>query len=349
MLDCLVTNGDIFAGEGLDPGMVNIARTLAAARLADLSRVRTTLRHRLQQYHAGDGNSRNIPLMAAFSMGFAAMMALLAVGLLIALPLTQYATDASPVAEVPTTPSLISTKVRLAVVTFSTEKQHLPTVTPVTPSPTLPPPAAPIPSSTPLAPATATLVPTASPTATETQFAVVAPEDCSYDWFTAVAPVGSCPSDFAVAVEAAYQPFEHGAMIWRVDKGYIVLPFDPSSGQQQGAIMFATDPLTIYRDTSADYTPPSGLYAPVSGFGEIWRGDHVEQEGSSLLNLLGWGLAPEVGYTITEQAGTLTFKQGETTIVVAYTYLTLPDGTILELSRLAEPFQPTSLRLLTTP
>lgn len=149
--------------------------------------------------------------------------------------------------------------------------------------------------------------------------------------------------------QAAYEPFEHGAMIWRRGLGYIVLPFDPSTGQQQGIVTFALDPLTLYRDTSASYTPPSGLYAPVSGFGTLWRGDYLEEEGHTLFSVLGWALAPETGYMVTEQTGTLTVQTGETTQAGLYTYLTLPDGRLLELSRLAGPSQPTSMRLLPGP
>lgn len=339
MLDRLVSGRNVSGQGNLDPRMVDIANTLASTDLSELSREREALRHRLgrrRPVRNGDGSGQKLPLLASFSMGFATILVLAVVGLAVVLPLVRRATDDPSVAGMSTrsasTPSALATANAKLTGFPAIEGQH--TEVPEVAS-------SPQPTTAPL--------PTIEPTATEPQVVIVTPESCPYIWFTTAAPAGSCPSGQAAASKAAYQPFQRGAMVWRQGSGYIVLPFDPSTGRQQGIVTFALDPLTVYRDTSAMHTPPSGLYTPASGFGTLWRGDHLEQEGQSLLNVLGWALTAETGYTLTEQAGMLTIKTGETIQVMLYSYLTLPDGKILELSRLAGPSQPTSMRLLPGP
>lgn len=347
MLDRLVSGGNVSGRGNLDPEMVDIANMLASTDLSGLSREREALRRRLARHRTvrSEGGSRQkIPLLASFSMGFATILVLAVIGLFVVLPLVRRSTGEPSVAGIPTRSAWPTAGV-LHTGIPAIEEQH--TEVPPVASPSQP--AMPVPSQMPQPQPTTAPSPTTQPTATEPQAFIVTPESCLYIWFTAAAPAGSCPSGQATASKAAYQPFERGAMVWRQGSGYIVLPFDPFTGQQQGIITFTSDPLTVYRDTSANYTPPSGLYAPVSGFGTLWRGDYLEEEGHTLLDVLGWALAAETGYMVTEQSGSLTIKTGELTQVVLYTYLTLPDGRVLELSRLAAPSQPTSMRLLPGP
>lgn len=350
MLDRLVSGGNVSGTENLDPKMVDIATVLASTDLSGMSREREALRRRLAQRRPArneNGAGQKIPLLASFSMGFATIVLLAIIGLIVVLPLVRRSTDRPGVAGM-SSPSALATA--YATLTGFPALEGQPTEVPgLEPSVSPPQPTTPPSTLVPQPQASATLSPTIQATGTEPQAVIVIPETCLYTWFTATAPAGSCPSGHAAASKAAHQLFERGAMIWRQGSGYIVLPFDPSTEQQQGIITFELDPLSIYRDTSTAYTPLSGLYAPVSGFGILWRGDNLEEEGHGLLNTLGWALAPEVGYMVTEQTGTITFKTGETTQTVIYTYLTLPDDRILELSRLAGPFQPTSLRFLPGP
>jgi hypothetical protein len=50
------------------------------------------------------------------------------------------------------------------------------------------------------------------------------------------------------------------------------------------------EPLEITRDTSAQVKAPPGFFAPVSGFGLVWRGDVGQSPGYR--DRLGWALAP---------------------------------------------------------
>ena len=96
MLDRLVSGENMPTPEGFDPGMMDIARTLADAELADLSRDREALRRRLGQQRASMRAARTggifkpgISVVAAFSMGFVTVAVLVLIGLAIILPLVR--------------------------------------------------------------------------------------------------------------------------------------------------------------------------------------------------------------------------------------------------------------------
>ncbi len=100
---------------------------------------------------------------------------------------------------------------------------------------------------------------------------------------------------------AAFEPFEHGLMVWISEGGHTYVLLDDGS------------PFKPYRevvDPSASplpgpdpsLTPPPGLYQPALGFGKFWRGlapgsDWVRQS-------LGWATAPESGYSAFWQCNT---------------------------------------------
>jgi hypothetical protein len=92
-----------------------------------------------------------------------------------------------------------------------------------------------------------------------------------------------CAAGPAVETGAATQPFENGRMLWREDTRQIyVLP--------------DVDEWSLHEDTWAshqaepDIDPPRGLYAPVRGFGRLWREQFNGPESA-----IGWATAPEEG------------------------------------------------------
>lgn len=124
---------------------------------------------------------------------------------------------------------------------------------------------------------------------------------CDTTWFFSDEPqAGICPRD-PVATYAAAQRFERGTMIWLEQPGRYVILAGASLDEPDaaGQVYYANDPLDIVRDTSAQVSPPEGLYAPVSGFGLVWRGDVSSSPGYR--ETLGWALAPEFGYDATWQ------------------------------------------------
>ncbi|MBN1312001.1 MAG: hypothetical protein JXB30_11340 [Anaerolineae bacterium] len=136
LLDRLIVGEDVSAGETLDPGMVDIACTLAAARLSTLSRGREALRRRLGQQVTNGNRKRETPPLAAFSMGFATMMVLLAASLVAVLPLIQHVMDVPLPAEMSTISHFVPTEVKATPIAFPAVEQQLLSATPVIPSPT---------------------------------------------------------------------------------------------------------------------------------------------------------------------------------------------------------------------
>jgi hypothetical protein len=124
---------------------------------------------------------------------------------------------------------------------------------------------------------------------------------CERTWFFSDEPqAGICPRE-PVETYAAIQRFQRGTMIWLQASGrYVILEETPTGEEDtQGRVTYVSDPLDIVEDTSADVEAPEGLYAPVSGFGLLWRGDVRGVPGYR--EQLSWALAPEFGYDATLQ------------------------------------------------
>ena len=107
-------------------------------------------------------------------------------------------------------------------------------------------------------------------------------------------------------------------MVWLKTPGLYYILWNGASGE---GVAKVADPLTIYRDTSAQYKSPAGFYAPVSGFGLVWRGDVFAQEGQGYLGKLGWATVAEAGYDAVYQC-----QFGPTPHWMCY--VTMPGGVI---------------------
>jgi hypothetical protein len=119
---------------------------------------------------------------------------------------------------------------------------------------------------------------------------------CTETWFyTAETQSGICPLE-PVTTYAAAQHFQHGLMIWLDTPGrYYVFVEEPLyAGEERKHLDQINDPLNITNDASQGLEPPQDLYAPVSGFGLVWRGDIKQSSGYR--KILGWALEPEFGY-----------------------------------------------------
>jgi hypothetical protein len=119
---------------------------------------------------------------------------------------------------------------------------------------------------------------------------------CATTWFYSDEPqAGICPLE-PIHSFAAAQTFEQGTMIWLEDPGryYVLQDTLLQEDDDRKRLDIISDPLEIVSDTSSEIGAPSGLYAPVSGFGLVWRGDVAQSPG--FREQLGWALAPEFGY-----------------------------------------------------
>lgn len=124
---------------------------------------------------------------------------------------------------------------------------------------------------------------------------------CGHTWFFSPAPT-TCPGQPPVLADTVFQPFEHGWMLWRAVPG----PYGSS------IYVFFTDgfwpqwnpTLDTWRpgmpEAGPAIQPPPGLFAPVRGFGLIWRTSTIPQGGAVMMlrDRLGWALAPEASLGI---------------------------------------------------
>lgn len=135
---------------------------------------------------------------------------------------------------------------------------------------------------------------------------------CAQEWLGGVGALPLCPEEPPRTVFAAWQAFEHGAMIWFSDT-------------QQIAVMSEDGTFRYYADTYVDGQPdpgdrpPEGLLTPVRGFGLLWKALGGVNSG------LGWATVAEVGFDSARQpAGRVsytTYVQGPDKLVYAMTEL----------------------------
>ena len=117
---------------------------------------------------------------------------------------------------------------------------------------------------------------------------LILPLTCPDEWFFTPAP-DICPAGPAGTTGGAEQPFEHGTMLWVESEDRIYVLYDDDQIPDWQAFTDEWEPGDPEEDPGLD--PPPGLYEPVRGFGLVWR------EQPNVRERLGWGTAPEQGYT----------------------------------------------------
>ena len=136
--------------------------------------------------------------------------------------------------------------------------------------------------------------------------------NCPYTFFFGQGD--GCPSGEAREVEAAYEEFEGGIMVWRGDTREIYVFYNDGSASYFLEASYAGLP-----EQPADAMPPLDRYTPVSGFGRVWS------NAPGVRDKLGWALAPEQGYRMTIQSAAIT----RTPPPEFSFYLRLPDGSVI--------------------
>ncbi|HEU4323220.1 MAG TPA: hypothetical protein VFS21_08700 [Roseiflexaceae bacterium] len=116
-------------------------------------------------------------------------------------------------------------------------------------------------------------------------------------WFFSPPPQ-PCAGEQARSTEGAVQRFERGVMFWtRNPDAFWIF-------HQSGRYWSIHAPYT-FSDVPGPGEPPPGLYAPSSGFGDVWSGRIVMSSPwpleQPLSELLGWATTPERGMTIWQQ------------------------------------------------
>lgn len=136
-------------------------------------------------------------------------------------------------------------------------------------------------------------------------------------WFFADSPE-RCPEAAPTVAAAAYQPFEHGFMIWTQTPDRFYVFFDDA---QQ--FLFADAPYDFAPEAPVAELPPARLFAPVSGFGKLWRNELAWWRDTEIRGRLGWATAPEFAYDATRQCELPSYPG------MWSCYLQTPDGRVL--------------------
>jgi hypothetical protein len=135
---------------------------------------------------------------------------------------------------------------------------------------------------------------------------------CPYVFFTPVG-AGGCPAGEARTIQAAFEPFENGMMVWRGDTGTVYVLHNNGDAAAYAESVYAGLP-----DAQVSETPP-GLLQPVSGFGRVWANL------PGVRDRVGWAAAAEQGYTMTIQDVAVSPNA-----TLNYTvFFTLPDGRVV--------------------
>jgi hypothetical protein len=126
--------------------------------------------------------------------------------------------------------------------------------------------------------------------------------------------LGWAQSEQAAPVSAAYQPFEHGSMVWRGDEQRIYVLFEDGRWAVFADTFREGDP-----ESNPGLIAPEGVEQPVRGFGKVWR-EHPEVRES-----LGWATTREQAVTIQVQ----NFERGLMVWIngLIYALSEAPDGT----------------------
>lgn len=99
-----------------------------------------------------------------------------------------------------------------------------------------------------------------------------------------------CPDRSYAEVPAAFQPFQHGVMIW-LDLGEagrsIIVVKDAGRPAPEPSYFIANDTYREGEPLPPAGPPPPGLYVPVRGFYKIWHGSRGQGQ------WIGYGTAPE--------------------------------------------------------
>jgi hypothetical protein len=123
----------------------------------------------------------------------------------------------------------------------------------------------------------------------------------------------NCAASNPESVNAAYQSFENGFMLWHKAGGAMAI-----------GVFYNNGTYTLYGDWDGSAYEPlaenrdAPLLKPERGFGWVWTTK------ADVRAVLGWANGSEQGYTATEQA-TIRFTGADTT----YNYVTLPDGRVV--------------------
>jgi hypothetical protein len=104
--------------------------------------------------------------------------------------------------------------------------------------------------------------------------------------------VGMCPSTDVASVDAAFQAFDGGYMVWEANSGSVYVLYNDGS-----AIVYFEAQVATFPETPITDLPPPAHFKPIRGFSRVWTHEPDVRE------RLGWPYAIEQAYTARVQGG----------------------------------------------
>lgn len=134
--------------------------------------------------------------------------------------------------------------------------------------------------------------------------------------FIAYGSLASAQTATTTLIQAAFQPYEEGYMLWEEDTGAIHVLYSDGSRAYYWEDMYAAWP-----DNALTENPPAGRIKPMNGFGRVWASiPEVQQK-------LGWATAPEHSYAVSMTR----YEHPRTAGPVTDTEFAFPDGRLVKL------------------
>lgn len=137
------------------------------------------------------------------------------------------------------------------------------------------------------------------------------PQACTVPFFWGAMP-GLCPGAGPTQVDAAFQVYDRGYMLWEHATGRVYILYNGGLGRQ-----FAESTVAQWPEVEIQTAPPPNHVHPIRGFGRVW------QHENDVRNSIGWPLGLEQAYTAQFQSADS--ESGQTDY-----YISLPNSQVVE-------------------
>lgn len=132
---------------------------------------------------------------------------------------------------------------------------------------------------------------------------------CPYTFFVEPVMSHSCPLGEVTEYPAAFQPFEHGFMIWYAGSDDLWVFYDEGRMNTPPDTWVEGPPIVFSE------SPPPGFFQPQRGFGKHWADSNMHE-------YMGWATAPEQAYTAKLQTTRVDWRGPDY-------YISLPDERVV--------------------
>lgn len=136
-------------------------------------------------------------------------------------------------------------------------------------------------------------------------------QSCNLKFFWGSVP-GLCPDAAPIQVQAAFQVYDNGYMLWEQATGSVFVLYNGGPGQR-----IEERTLENWPEAQPQSVPPPNHVYPIRGFSRAWQ--HEE----SIRNQIGWPLG-------LEQAYTAQFQMAKVSSSSQYFYISIPNGQVVE-------------------